>query len=147
MGWETKAVNALSHYFKVTSFRDEKKKPRNFKRASWSGNTRKRCKEPNGTLINLSPMKRFSKFSFCTQEYLTISFNYLLPECRGLIIHFNGKILTRRGETRNGWYSDLPQRKTNEDVRSGTRSSTLKGKILKWPSRTRMLMAGNIIVL
>lgn len=110
-GVGTKAVNALSNYFKVTSFRDGKEKAAEFER----GVLIKEHKEAkstgeNGTLVTFIPDDTvFKKFHF-VQEYLDNQFwNYCYLNA-GLVMNLNGK----RYVSKNGLL-DLLQRKTNED--------------------------------
>ncbi len=110
-GVGTKAVNALSNYFKVTSFREGKEKTAEFER----GVLIKEHKEAkstgeNGTLVTFIPDDTvFKKFHF-VQEYLDNQFwNYCYLNA-GLVMNLNGK----RYVSKNGLL-DLLQRKTNED--------------------------------
>lgn len=110
-GVGTKAVNALSHYFKVTSFRDGKEKAAEFQKGVLVREYKETAsKEPNGTLINFIPDETVFKNFHFVQEYLDNQFwNYCYLNA-GLIIHFNGK----KYVSKNGLL-DLLQRKTNED--------------------------------
>lgn len=110
-GVGTKAVNALSNYFKVTAFREGKKKTAEFEK----GFLIKEYKEEktqgqNGTEILFVPDdKVFKNFHFVT-EFLDNQFwNYCFLNA-GLVINYNGK----RYVSKNGLL-DLLQRKTNED--------------------------------
>jgi len=74
-GVGTKAVNALSNYFKVTSFRDGREKAAEFKQ----GNLIKEHKEiattqENGTLVEFVPDDTIFKNFHFVQEYLDTSF-------------------------------------------------------------------------
>ncbi len=110
-GVGTKAVNALSNYFKAESFREGKMKAVEFER----GIIIKEYKEaksdaPNGTLITFIPDENVFKNFHYINEYLE---NQLWNYCylnAGLIINLNGK----RFISKNGLL-DLLQRKTNED--------------------------------
>ncbi len=110
-GVGTKAVNALSNYFKVTSFREGREKTAEFQK----GVLIKECKEAgttgnNGTMVTFIPDESvFKNFKF-VQEYLDNQFwNYCYLNA-GLVMILNGK----KYVSKNGLL-DLLQRKTNED--------------------------------
>ncbi len=109
-GVGTKAVNALSNYFKVESFRDGKTKVAEFERGVLTKEHKEvATKEPNGTLITFIPDNSiFHNYKFL-HEYLD---NQLWNYCylnAGLVINFNGK----KYVSKNGLL-DLLTRKTNE---------------------------------
>jgi topoisomerase-4 subunit B len=110
-GVGTKAVNALSEYFKVTAYREGKQKVAEFKR----GELTKEYKEEktaadNGTEVSFIPDESIFKNYHYIHEFLENQFwNYCFLNA-GLIINFNGK----RYVSKNGLL-DLLQRKTNED--------------------------------
>ena len=110
-GVGTKAVNALSTYFKVTSFRDGREKAAEFKQ----GNLVKEHKEiattqENGTLVEFVPDETIFKNFHFVQEYLDNQFwNYCYLNA-GLVMNLNNK----RFVSKNGLL-DLLQRKTNAD--------------------------------
>ncbi|MBA4197313.1 MAG: DNA topoisomerase IV [Chitinophaga sp.] len=110
-GVGTKAVNALSNYFKVESFREGKTKVAEFER----GNITKEYKETNtteenGTKVTFTPDESiFHNYKFL-HEYLDNQFwNYCYLNA-GLVINFNNK----RYVSKNGLL-DLLTRKTNAD--------------------------------
>ncbi len=110
-GVGTKAVNALSNYFKVQSIRDGKQKVAEFQRGVLIKEHKEASStEQNGTLVTFIPDDSiFKNFKF-VQEYLD---NLLWNFCylnAGLVISLNGK----RYVSRNGLL-DLLQRKTNSD--------------------------------
>jgi topoisomerase-4 subunit B len=110
-GVGTKAVNALSHYFKVESFREGKSKVAEFERGNLTKEHKETAaKEENGTLVTFIPDETiFTNFKFL-HEYLD---NQLWNYCylnAGLVINFNGK----RYVSKNGLH-DLLSRKTNAD--------------------------------
>lgn len=110
-GVGTKAVNALSSYFKVSSFREGKEKTAEFERGNLKKEHRETAtKENNGTLIEFTPDDSvFKNFKF-VNEYLDNQFwNYCFLNA-GLIIHYNGK----KYLSKNGLL-DLLNRKTNDD--------------------------------
>ena len=110
-GVGTKAVNALSQYFKVTAFRDGKEKSAEFERGVLlKDNKETKSTEPNGTLIAFSPDETMFRNFHYIHEYLD---NQLWNYCflnAGLALHFNGK----KYVSKNGLL-DLLQRKTNPD--------------------------------
>jgi len=110
-GVGTKAVNALSSYFKVESFRDGKTKVAEFER----GELKKEHKETttteeNGTFVTfIADETIFHNYKFI-YEYLD---NQLWNYCylnAGLVMNFNNK----RYVSKNGLH-DLLTRKTNAD--------------------------------
>ena len=110
-GVGTKAVNALSNYFKVTSFREGKEKTAEFERGVLIKEYKEtKTSEANGTFVTFIPDDTvFKKFHF-VQEYLDNQFwNYCYLNA-GLVMNLNGK----RYVSKNGLL-DLLQRKTNED--------------------------------
>ncbi|HQR01059.1 MAG TPA: DNA topoisomerase IV subunit B, partial [Ferruginibacter sp.] len=110
-GVGTKAVNALSNYFKVSSYRDGKEKTAEFERGALIKEYKEvKSTEQNGTMITFTPDDTvFKKFHF-VQEYLDNQFwNYCYLNA-GLVMNLNGK----RYVSKNGLL-DLLQRKTNED--------------------------------
>ncbi|MBL7698148.1 MAG: type IIA DNA topoisomerase subunit B [Chitinophagaceae bacterium] len=110
-GVGTKAVNALSNYFKVTAVRDGKEKSAEFERGVLVKEYKEtKSGQPNGTIITFIPDdKVFKNFHF-ENEYLE---NQLWNYCylnAGLIINLNGK----KYVSKNGLL-DLLERKTNAD--------------------------------
>ena len=110
-GVGTKAVNALSDHFKVTSFRDGKQKTAEFEKGILVVEHRESAtNEPNGTLVTFIPDDGiFRKFHFIPEYIENQLWNYCYLNA-GLVIVFNGK----RFVSKNGLL-DLLQRKTNED--------------------------------
>ena len=110
-GVGTKAVNALSHYFKVTSFRDGKEKAAEFQQGILvKEHKEKATTETNGTLVNFTPDETIFKNYHYINEYID---NQLWNYCylnAGLVINYNGK----RYVSKNGLL-DLLQRRTNAD--------------------------------
>ncbi len=110
-GVGTKAVNALSNYFKVTAYREGKEKTAEFERGVLIKEHKEaKTSEENGTFVSFVPDdKVFKNFHF-VQEYLDNQFwNYCYLNA-GLVMNLNGK----RYVSKNGLL-DLLQRKTNED--------------------------------
>lgn len=110
-GVGTKAVNALSDYFKVTAYRDGKEKTAEFQRGELVKEYKEvASKEPNGTYVTFVPDESIFKNFHFVQEYLDNQFwNYCYLNA-GLQIIYNGK----KYVSKNGLL-DLLQRKTNED--------------------------------
>ena len=110
-GVGTKAVNALSNYFKVTAVREGKEKTAEFER----GNLKKEYKEAktseqNGTIVSFIPDDTvFKNFKFHPEFLENQIWNYCFLNA-GLKINYNGKSFV----SKNGLL-DLLQRKTNED--------------------------------
>ncbi len=110
-GVGVKAVNALSGYFKVESFRDGKMKAAEFEKGILKNDQKEtKSQEPDGTLVTFVPDDSvFRNFHFI-HEYLD---NQLWNYCylnAGLNIFLNGK----KYVSKNGLL-DLLLRKTNED--------------------------------
>jgi topoisomerase IV subunit B len=110
-GVGTKAVNALSSYFKVQSVREGKSKVAEFTRGILTKDHKEaKTEDPNGTLVTfIADEGVFKNFHF-VQEYLD---NQLWNYCylnAGLVIQLNGK----KYVSKNGLL-DLLQRKTNPD--------------------------------
>jgi len=110
-GVGTKAVNALSSYFKVTAFREGKEKTAEFDKGFLIKEYKEaKTAEQNGTLVTFIPDESvFKNFKFHTEFLETQIWNYCFLNA-GLKILFNGKSFV----SRNGLL-DLLQRKTNED--------------------------------
>ncbi|MFZ4058293.1 MAG: DNA topoisomerase IV subunit B [Ferruginibacter sp.] len=110
-GVGTKAVNALSDYFKVTAYRDGKEKTAEFNKGNLVKEHKEtNTKEENGTYVEFTPDEGIFKNFHYVQEYLDNQFwNYCYLNA-GLVMNLNGK----RYVSKNGLL-DLLQRKTNED--------------------------------
>ena len=110
-GVGTKAVNALSVYFKVTAFREGREKTAEFERGVLIKDSKETAtKEDNGTFVEFSPDDTIFKNFHFVQEYLDNQFwNYCFLNA-GLVMNLNGK----KYMSRNGLL-DLLQRKTNAD--------------------------------
>lgn len=110
-GVGTKAVNALSQYFKVTAFRDGKQKTAEFEKGILTKEHKEeKTTEGNGTEVSFIPDNGVFKNYHYIHEYLDNQFwNYCYLNA-GLVINFNGK----KYVSKNGLL-DLLQRKTNED--------------------------------
>ncbi len=110
-GVGTKAVNALSYYFKVTAYREGKEKTAEFERGVLKKDHKElSSKEENGTFVEFIPDETIFKNFHFVQEYLDNQFwNYCYLNA-GLVMNLNGK----RYVSKNGLL-DLLQRKTNAD--------------------------------
>jgi len=110
-GVGTKAVNALSNYFKVTAFREGKEKTAEFERGALIKEYKEtKTGEQNGTQVTFIPDDTvFRSFKFHPEFLENQIWNYCFLNA-GLKIVYNGKSFV----SRNGLL-DLLQRKTNED--------------------------------
>src|SRR6187455_94797 len=110
-GVGTKAVNALSSYFKVTAFRDGKEKTAEFEKGFLIKEYKEaKSGEDNGTMVTFIPDETvFKNFKFHPEFLENQIWNYCFLNA-GLKIVFNGKSFV----SKNGLL-DLLQRKTNED--------------------------------
>ncbi len=110
-GVGTKAVNALSDYFKVTAYREGKEKTAEFQKGVLLKEHKEvPSKEENGTFVTFIPDESIFKNFHFVQEYLDNQFwNYCYLNA-GLVMNLNNK----RYVSKNGLL-DLLQRKTNED--------------------------------
>jgi len=110
-GVGTKAVNALSNYFKVTAVREGKEKTAEFERGVLIKEYKEaKTGEENGTLVTFIPDEQvFKNFKFHPEFLENQIWNYCFLNA-GLKIVFNGKSFV----SKNGLL-DLLQRKTNED--------------------------------
>src|ERR1043165_807617 len=110
-GVGTKAVNALSHYFKVTAIREGKEKTAEFERGFLIKEYKEtKTGESNGTLVTFIPDDTvFKNFKFHPEFLENQIWNYCFLNA-GLKIIFNGKTYV----SKNGLL-DLLERKTNAD--------------------------------
>jgi topoisomerase-4 subunit B len=110
-GVGTKAVNALSTYFKVTAFREGKEKTAEFERGELTKEHKEaKTDQPNGTLVTFIPDETvFKNFHFIPEYLDSQLWNYCYLNA-GLILNLNGK----KYVSKNGLL-DLLLRKTNED--------------------------------
>jgi topoisomerase-4 subunit B len=110
-GVGTKAVNALSNYFKVTAFREGKEKTAEFAKGILKKEHKEaKTSESNGTMVSFIPDETmFKNYKFHPEFLESQIWNYCYLNA-GLKIVFNGKSFV----SKNGLL-DLLQRKTNED--------------------------------
>ena len=110
-GVGTKAVNALSAFFKVMAVRDGKEKTAEFERGVLIKEHKEaKTTEANGTQVTFIPDETiFRNFKFIPEYLEGQIWNYCFLNA-GLKIHFNGKTFL----SKNGLL-DLLERKTNAD--------------------------------
>lgn len=110
-GVGTKAVNALSNYFKVQAFRDGQTKLAEFKKGVLYNDPKvARSNEKNGTLVEFAPDESMFKHYHFIPEYLDdLMWNYAFLNA-GLTINYNG----RKFYSKDGLL-DLLKQKTNEE--------------------------------
>lgn len=110
-GVGTKAVNALSTFFKVSAYREGKEKTADFSRGELVKEYKEaKTDQPNGTLVSFTPDETvFKGYRFIYDFIENQLWNYAFLNA-GLKINFNGKTFL----SKNGLL-DLLQRKTNED--------------------------------
>src|SRR5215212_12125304 len=110
-GVGTKAVNALSNYFRVQSIREGRTKIAEFKKGDLTLNEKEKpCSDRNGTLVTFIPDENiFKNFHFRPEFLEEQIWNYCFLNA-GLRIIYNGKSFV----SKNGLY-DLLERKTNAD--------------------------------
>ncbi|MEQ9302358.1 MAG: ATP-binding protein, partial [Marinoscillum sp.] len=111
-GVGTKAVNALSTYFKVQSFREGETKMAEFERGVITNDAKvTSTTERNGTAISFEPDDTVFKHYHFIPDYLeNLLWNYAFLNA-GLTINFNGK----KYHSENGLL-DLLKRKTDEEA-------------------------------
>jgi topoisomerase-4 subunit B len=110
-GVGTKAVNALSNYFKVTAYREGKEKTAEFEKGVLKNESKEiKTSESNGTQVQFIPDDTVFKNYHFLYEYIENQiWNYCYLNA-GLSIILNGK----KYVSKNGLL-DLLQRKTNAD--------------------------------
>ena len=89
-GVGTKAVNALSSYFKVCSFRDGQCAWAEFERGELKDSGKEESREKNGTLVRFTPdTLMFGDYSYNEEFVVTMVKNYSYLK-KGLTLTFNG---------------------------------------------------------
>ncbi|HEX6892109.1 MAG TPA: DNA topoisomerase IV subunit B [Chryseolinea sp.] len=113
-GVGTKAVNALSNYFKVQAFRDGQTKLAEFKKGVLFNDPRLgKTDEKNGTVVEFEPDNTMFKHYHFIPEYLEdLMWNYAFLNA-GLTINFNGK----KFFSKDGLLDLLKQKSDAEDLR------------------------------
>jgi len=111
-GVGTKAVNALSDYFKVQAIRDKKTKIAEFSKGELTkSHNQSKTKEANGTIVTFQPdVSIFKNYKFKHDYIENQLWNYAYLNA-GLKIKFNDKTIY----SKNGLL-DLLQNKTNPDT-------------------------------
>lgn len=109
-GVGTKAVNALSNYFKVISFREGKYMEADFARGVLQNQKQGKTNEKDGTFIEFLPdIEVFKKFRF-QHEYVLKRLRHYTYLNTGLVISYNGEKI----ESKNGLL-DLLNEEVTED--------------------------------
>lgn len=113
-GVGTKAVNALSNYFKVQAYREGQAKLAEFKKGILVNDARlTKCDERNGTLVEFEPDNTMFKHYHFIPEYLEdLMWNYAFLNA-GLIINYNG----RKYYSKDGLLDLLKQKVDAEEFR------------------------------
>ncbi len=113
-GVGTKAVNALSNYFKVQAFRDGKTKLAEFKKGVLTLDAKEsKTEEKNGTLVEFEPDNTMFKNYHFIPEYLDdLMWNYAFLNA-GLTIQYNG----RKFFSKDGLLDLLKQKSDPEEIR------------------------------
>ena len=113
-GVGTKAVNALSNYFKVQAFRDGQTKLAEFKKGLLTNDPKaSKTAEKNGTLVEFAPDETMFKHYHFIPEYLDdLMWNYAFLNA-GLTINYNG----RKFFSRDGLLDLLKQKSNAEELR------------------------------
>lgn len=109
-GVGTKAVNALSTYFRVEAYREGESKLAEFTQGDITNDAKiVKTKEKNGTKVIFEPDGTiFKNFHFIPEYLEELLWNYAFLNA-GLRIHFNGKVFT----SKNG-LADLLERKLKD---------------------------------
>lgn len=113
-GVGTKAVNALSNYFKVQAFRDGQTKSAEFKKGILTHDPRQsKSGERNGTLVEFEPDSSMFKNYHFIPEYLDdLMWNYAYLNA-GLTINYNG----RKFYSKDGLLDLLKNKSDAEEIR------------------------------
>jgi len=113
-GVGTKAVNALSNYFKVQAFREGQSKLAEFKKGVITSDPRQtKSTERNGTLVEFEPDNTMFKNYHFIPEYLDdLMWNYAFLNA-GLTINYNG----RKFFSKDGLLDLLRQKVEAEEMR------------------------------
>ncbi|NDV57627.1 DNA topoisomerase IV subunit B [Bacteroides sp. 519] len=108
-----KAVNALSTYFRISSFRDGEEKTAEFSKGDITAETPIiPTNEPNGTFIEFTPDSSiFKEYNYLDEYIEPLLKNYVFLNS-GLVILYNGK----RFHSRNGLVDLLNENMTTEPL-------------------------------
>ncbi len=112
-GVGTKAVNALSSYFKVQSIRDGKMKMAEFEKGNLTNeNDVTETNDSKGTLVQFFPDEAiFGNYKFISEYVEKMLWNYAYLNT-GLSIHFNGQVF----KSERGLYDLLEQNLSGEPL-------------------------------
>ncbi|MBM3176884.1 MAG: type IIA DNA topoisomerase subunit B [Bacteroidetes bacterium] len=113
-GVGTKAVNALSEFFKVQAFREGQTKSAEFKKGKLTHDPKQsRSAERNGTLIEFEPdASMFKNYRFIPEYLDDLMWNYAFLNA-GLTINYNG----RKFYSKDGLLDLLRQKTDPEEMR------------------------------
>ncbi len=113
-GVGTKAVNALSNYFKVQAYREGATKLAEFKKGVLTNDPKQsKSEEKNGTLVEFEPDDQMFKHYHFIPEYLDdLMWNYAFLNA-GLTINYNG----RKFYSKDGLLDLLKQKSDAEEIR------------------------------
>ena len=113
-GVGTKAVNALSNYFKVQAFREGVTKLAEFKKGVLTSDPKQsKSTDKNGTLVEFEPDETMFKHYHFIPEYLDdLMWNYAFLNA-GLTINYNG----RKFYSKDGLLDLLKQKSDAEEIR------------------------------
>ncbi len=113
-GVGTKAVNALSHYFKVQAVREGRTKIAEFNQGNLDNDYKiKKTTEANGTLVEFKPDRSiFKNYKFRAEYIENQLWNYAYLNA-GLKLNFNGKTIF----SKNGLLDLLTRKTSGEDLR------------------------------
>lgn len=113
-GVGSKAVNALSNYFKVQAFREGQTKLAEFKKGILVNDPKGgKTSEKNGTLVEFAPDETMFKHYHFIPEYLDdLMWNYAFLNA-GLTINYNG----RKFYSKDGLLDLLKQKAVSEELR------------------------------
>lgn len=110
-GVGTKAVNALSSYFLVRSFREGQYKEARFERGILKQEKEGTTKEPNGTYIEFIPDAEIFKKARFQEEYILKRMWHYAYLNTGLVLYYNGQAI----ESKNGLLDLLKEEVKEED--------------------------------
>ena len=113
-GVGTKAVNALSNYFKVQAFREGMSKMAEFKKGVLTSDPKQtKSSEKNGTYVEFEPDESMFKHYKFIPEYLDdLMWNYAFLNA-GLTINYNGQ----KFYSKDGLFDLLKQKSDPEEIR------------------------------
>lgn len=115
-GIGTKAVNALSSYFEVASFREGQ-----FKRVTFAQGRKKKeesgkTKEPNGTYVSFTPDPEIFKQYSWHDEYIAKRLQYYCHLNAGLVITYNGATYQSKAGLKDLLAAEIGEEKIHYEV-------------------------------